>query len=486
MAIARFLAAVLVAVSVTIAPVRAERPIVDLHRLDAYFALFAGDSSVPWKRTTVRLDTYSSAPVALSVYQVDPADVLTAGSNARPRAISTAHRHPVASFNFTPPGGYQFQSNVVDVPLGSREGFFVVEARRGDVGEQVWINRSRVGLLAKATPGSLLLWGVDLGTGMPLARMRVQFVVERYVRKRDDRWRRIAALEPLAASGLCARAVGKQLRLPEPIAAGAVSFGDRRSAHRIGGRSRRWYRARDRFCANASCAACCAPAPERHKFRIRSGARPIAESVGARSTAPARSVRRSHLPANAPAGDYAVLAQAAGGDRRSDRSRGRQRGDLSLQATADCGGSCEPNADVPLHVHASRGGVVVAVTVVRSPHVYVGDPPESTPWATTRWLEASVQTDAGGNAVVAIPHPNDDLPSTYGVHVEASGATADTRIVVPTARAAVMLTLDRDRTESRRTVGLLGRCGSPRRQSARRCDGNGAARARSLGRRSSG
>ena len=115
------------------------------------------DSSVPWKRTTVRLDTYSSAPVAFSVYQVDPADVLTAGSNARPRAISTARRRPVASFKFSPPGGYQFQSNVVDVPLGSREGFFVVEARRGDVGEQVWINRSRVGLLVKATPGSLLL-----------------------------------------------------------------------------------------------------------------------------------------------------------------------------------------------------------------------------------------------------------------------------------------------------------------------------------------
>ena len=59
-------------------------------------------------------------------------------------------------FNFTPPGGYQFQSNEVDVQLGSREGFFVVEARRGDVGEQVWINRTRVGLVSKETPGELL------------------------------------------------------------------------------------------------------------------------------------------------------------------------------------------------------------------------------------------------------------------------------------------------------------------------------------------
>ncbi len=65
----RLFAVVLVAVAVGIAPVRAERPIVDLHRLDAYFELFAADSSVPWKPTTVRLDTYSSAPVAFAVYQ---------------------------------------------------------------------------------------------------------------------------------------------------------------------------------------------------------------------------------------------------------------------------------------------------------------------------------------------------------------------------------------------------------------------------------
>src|SRR5579863_1404581 len=160
-------AAVLIAGAVT-APLQAERQIVDLHRLDANFQLFAADSSVPWKSATVRLDTYSSAPVTISVYQVDPVDVLTAGSNFSPRAISTAGRHAVLTFNFTPPGGYQFQPNVVSMPLGAREGFFVVEARRGNVGEQVWINRTRVGLVAKQTPGGLLLYGTDLGTGMPL------------------------------------------------------------------------------------------------------------------------------------------------------------------------------------------------------------------------------------------------------------------------------------------------------------------------------
>ena len=441
MAIARFLAAVLLTVSVTIAPVRAERPIVDLHRLDAYFALFAGDSSVPWKRTTVRLDTYSSAPVAFSVYQVDPTDVLTAGSNARPRAISTAHRRPVASFNFTPPGGYQFQSNVVDVPLGTREGFFVVEARRGDVGEQVWINRSRVGLLAKATPGSLLLWGVDLGTGTPLARMRVQFVVggtfATAVTDGDGllRWNRTP--RPVFALAQWGNSYAFLSPLPQaPFPSAIVGVRTESAVVHAGGTVRviGFARTRVRGVLRASTGTA--------QVSIRSGARPIAENSVPLDGAGAFNASFV-LPSNAPAGDYAVLAQAAGGIGGATVHVDANSGDLSLQATADCGSSCEPNADVPLHVHASRGGIVAAVTVVRSPHVYVGDPPDSTPWATTRWLEASVQTDAGGNAVVAIPHPNDDLPSTYGVHVEASGATADTRIVVPTARAAVRLTLDR-------------------------------------------
>src|SRR5580700_7002373 len=158
-------------------PAQAERPIVDLHRLDAYFALFASDSNVPWKPTTVRLDTYSSAPMQIAVYQVDPIDVLTAGSNARPRAVSTRGRRPIVSFAFTPPGDYQFQSSEIDVQLGSREGFFVVEARRGDVGEQVWINRTRVGLISKETPNELVLYGADLGTGRALPKMRVQMLV---------------------------------------------------------------------------------------------------------------------------------------------------------------------------------------------------------------------------------------------------------------------------------------------------------------------
>ena len=54
-----------------------------------------------------------------------------------------------------------------------------------------------------------------------------------------------------------------------------------------------------------------------------------------------------------------------------------------------------------------------------------------------------MRTDENGNATVEIPHPNDGLGSTYGVHVESSGATADTRVTVPTAQAAIRLTVDR-------------------------------------------
>lgn len=177
----------LVALLLGVVPARAARPIVDLHKLDAYFALFARDSNVPWEPTTVRLDTYSGAPVDFAAYAVDPGDVLTAGADTRPRAVDTRRLHPVVTWRFTPPGGYRFQSNEVRVPLGDREGFFVIEARRGSVGEQVWINRTRVGLISKETPSGILLYGTDLGTGRALAHMRVSFVVNsRFVVRYTD------------------------------------------------------------------------------------------------------------------------------------------------------------------------------------------------------------------------------------------------------------------------------------------------------------
>jgi hypothetical protein len=437
----RLIAAVLVAVAVGIAPAQAERPIVDLHRLDAYFQLFAGDSSAPWKPTTVRLDTYSSAPVSFAVYQVDPADVLTAGSNLRSRAIVTAGRRAVVSFTFAPPGGYQFQSNAVNVPLGSREGFFVVEARRGDVGEQVWINRSRIGIISKETPSGLFVYGADLGTGMPLSRMRVQFVVNRsFVTASTNgdgfvtwnRWPRPVFVLAQWGSSYAFLSLLPQAPLPTTIVAvrtdsAVVHDGD---VVRVVG----FARTRSHGILRASVGSAL--------VSLRSGARAVAEQRVALDAAGAFSTSFT-LPENAASGEYAVLAQAEGGVGGATVHVDANAGGLSLGVSSACS-TCDPRQDVPLLVHASQGGAIVHVTVVRSPHVYVGFASDSAPWATTVWLDDSVRTDAGGNATVTIPHPTDDLGSTYGVQVESGGATADTRVIVPTAQAALRLQLDRE------------------------------------------
>ena len=127
---------------------------------------------MPWKRISVRLDTYSGAAVDFAAYPVDPAEVLVAGS-ARSRPIDTAHRTPVARWRFTPPQGLLYTPNDVDVPLQNREGFFVIEARRGDAVQQAWVDLSRVGLLTKESPGGIVLYGADLGTGRALSGMRI-------------------------------------------------------------------------------------------------------------------------------------------------------------------------------------------------------------------------------------------------------------------------------------------------------------------------
>jgi len=441
MRIGRLLALASIAAVLSIAPVRAERQIVDLHHFDAYFELFAADSNVPWKPSTVRLDTYSSAPVSFSVYQVDPADVLTAGSNLAGRAIVTSGRRALASFTFAPPGGYQFQSNEVDVPLGTREGFFVVEARRGNVGEQVWINRTRIGLISKETPEELVFYGVDLATGMPLARMRVQLVVNRsFVTMMTDgegivRWTRSA--RPVFALAQWGASYAFLSPLPQPplpstivgvrTDSAVVHAGDTVS---VGG----FARTRVQGVLRASTGTAL--------VSLRSGAATLAQQVVPLDAAGAFATSFT-LPESAPAGEYAVLAQAAGGVGGATIDVDAREAGLSLDVSSPCNGACDFRDDVPLLIHSSRGDVIVAVNVVRSPHVYVGTAQESVPWATSHWLDTSVRTDESGNATVMVPHPNDGLASTYGVHVSSGGATADTRVSVATAQAAIRLVADR-------------------------------------------
>ncbi|MBD5604606.1 MAG: hypothetical protein IAI48_05890, partial [Candidatus Eremiobacteraeota bacterium] len=166
-------------------PADAARPLLDRHQWDAYFALFARDVYVPWKPASVRLDTYSGAPVDFAVYNVDPAEVIVAGQNRAARPLDTSHLRPLVRWRFSPPPGYRFESNDVPVPLGAQEGFYVVEARRGDAVQQVWLNRTHGGLLTRESPDGLVVWGVDLRTGRALAGMEVAFLVDlRLVDKR--------------------------------------------------------------------------------------------------------------------------------------------------------------------------------------------------------------------------------------------------------------------------------------------------------------
>ncbi len=447
MPVYRSIIAAFVALFVAVAPASAARQIVDLHKLDAYFALFASDSNVPWKPTVVRLDTYSGAPVQFSVYQVHPGDVVTAGSNARPRAIDPRGRAPIAKFTYSPPGGYQFQSNQVTVPLGSREGFFVVEARRGNVGEQVWINRTRVGLATKETPGELLVYGADLGTGRALAHMRVQFVVNGdFVTRESDahgvvRWNR--SPRPIFALAQWGDSYAFTSLLPQaPLPSTIVGVRSDTAVVHAGDSVRIVGFARTRSGSMMKAAGGTA------NVTMRLGAALVAQSQAPLDSAGAFNATLA-VPPNATAGDYVVLAQVDRGVGGATVHVDANANGLSLSVASGCEAACDASAAVPVAITASRGDTPVHVTVVRSPHVYVGFTPDTLPWATTRWMDKTVRTDGNGHATVMIAPPTDGLSSTYGIRVEASGATAVTRILVPTSRTAIRLALDR----SEQTLG---------------------------------
>ncbi len=427
-------------------PAHAARPLLDYHRLDAYFALYARDSNVPWKPTAVRLDTYTSAPVAFSVYQVDPADVLVAGSTMRPRAIDTRRLRPLARWQYAPPGGYRFQSNDVQVPLGSREGFFVVQARRGSVGEQVWIDRTRIALLTKETPSSITLYGADLGTGRPLAHMRVSLIVNgRFTDRYTDgsgvlawrtRPRPVFALAQWASSSAFVSFL-PQAPLPPTIvgiktASAVVHAGDELqivgfARSRSGGRLRAGYGT--------------ATIVLRSPYGVAAQTSVRLDSSGAFATA-------LRVPQSSAAGEYAAIATVAGTAAGTAVHVDADANGLSLSLAQQCEGGCDPGSDVPLIVRALRGGmpaagVNVTATVIRSPHAYV-EQSAAQPWGVARWFSSTVTTGADGRALIEIPHPTDGLASTYGVRARSGGATADTRIVVPTSRIALRVSLDRD------------------------------------------
>lgn len=425
-------------------PALGERPILDYHRLDADFALYAHDTLLPWKPATVRLDTFTNAPVDFRVYRVDPADVLVAGENTRPRAIDTRRLHALASWTYTPPGGYRFQSNDVPVPLGSQEGFFVVEARRGDIGEQVWIDRTRIGLLSKETPGGIVLYAADLGSGMPLAHMRVAFIVrDRFVDRYTNRdglivWSSSPSpVFALAQWGNSQSFISflPQAPLPKTILAirtdsAVVRAGD--ALHVVG-------------FARLRKGALLAPAQGAVLVTLRSPRGEIARTRARLDRAGAFSGTLP-VPAGLPAGDYSIIAQSAGAIAGAGVHVDADAGGLELRLRVLCRSSCDAAQDVPVEIEARRDGrpvsTEVAVNVLRSPHVFEGTPPAQ-PWGLARWVDERVRTAQNGRATISIPAPQDGLASTYGVRVASGGATADTRFAVPNGSIALSVLADR-------------------------------------------
>jgi hypothetical protein len=418
----------------------AARPLLDQHQWDAYFGLYARDANVPWKTTTVRLDTYSGAPVEFAAYNVDPADVIVAGQNRTPRALDTAPLRPVVRWRFSPPSGYRFESNDVQVPLGSREGFFVIVARRGDAVQQVWLNRTHVGLVVTQRPGGLVLWGVDLHDGRALGGMAVDFLVGlRLVRQRTDRsglivWRgRERPTFALAQSGAGRAFVSLLPQAPAPAALVGIRLES--AVARAGTRFRFVGFARRR---------------EAGVYRRANGMARIAlalrgatlGSIVVPLDAAGAFAGDLAVPLAAATGEYAVLASAAGSVGGTSLHVDAAS-DVALDIVSAC--PCDPARDVPLTIAAKRAGapapgVAVHVVIVRSPHVLpAGGADADAGWGTTVVYDRTLETDGAGQAAVTLPSPSDGLDSTYGVRATASGAAATSRLVVPNAGVALAL-----------------------------------------------
>ncbi|GAC1404832.1 MAG: hypothetical protein NVSMB64_08680 [Candidatus Velthaea sp.] len=444
-----------------IAPAQAARPLLDSGKWDAYFALFARDTQVPWKRISVRLDTYSGAPVDFAAYEVDPADVIVAGSNARPRAIDTAHRSAAAKWRFTPPAGLKFESNDVDVPLANREGFFVIEARRGDATQQVWLNLSRIGVLTKESPGGTILYGADLGTGRALAAMRITYLVGAafaYGKTDAHGIARVPAVpRPRFALADWGRSKAFVNFLPlSPIAGTLVGVRLDRGVVRAGERVRAVGFVR-RKTGNTMRAG-----GGEAKVVVLARGRTLA-SASVRLDAAGAFTADLPIPADAPAGDVAVLASSAGATGGATL-RIDGIGDAVLTIAAACGTACAPDAEVPVVVSAKRAGAALAnhdvrVRIVRTPHIIAPGTPDDAPqWATTAIFDRMMKTDDLGTVRVTIPAPTDGLASTYGLSASSGASTATGRIATPTAKIALAVLPERTQLDigEAAAVGVRG------------------------------
>jgi hypothetical protein len=425
------------------APARAERPLPDSGKWDRTFALYARDVAVPWKKIVVRLDTYSGAPVDFTAYEVDPADVIVAGS-ARARAIDTSHRTPVARWRFTPPPGLRYTPSDVEVPLQNREGFFVIEARRGDAAQQTWLDLTTVGLLTKESAGGIVLYGADLHTGKALAGMRITYLVGTSFQYGQTDAHGIARWSGSTRPRFALAEWGKSRTfvsfLPQaPVPAALVGVRTERASVRAGEHVHVVGFARRRV------GTAYRPASGDARVAILMRGRTLAQTQ-ARLDSTGAFVADLTLPAAAPAGDAAVLA-SAGGASGGAAIHVDGVGDVVLNVVPLCAAACAPDQPLPLVIAAKRSDGTpatardVAVRVVRAPHVLPpGTPEDASPWGTSLVVDQHVKTDATGVAHLSIPAPTDGLASTYGVTVTSGASTASARVVTPTARVALWVT----------------------------------------------
>ena len=424
-------------------PASAARPLPDSGKWDRTFALYARDVTVPWKRITLRLDTYSGAPVDFAAYEVDLADVLVAGTS-RARAIDTSHRTAVAKWRFTPPAGLRYTPNDVEVPLQNREGFFVVEARRSDAVQQTWLDLTRVGLLTKESPGGIVLYGADLGTGKALAGMRITYLVGLSFEygKTDAhgiaRWS--GAQRPRFGIAEWGKSKTFVSFLPQPpVPSTLIGVRAERANVRAGERVRVVGFARKRV------GTAYRPAAGEVRVTLNARGRTLASSEAKLDGAGAFAAELA-LPPDAPAGDAAVLA-AFGSANGGAAINIDGIGDIALAIAAGCADGCAADAAVPVVVTArerdgsSAAARDVRIQVLRVPHVLApGVTDDGSAWGTAPVADVHLTTDETGTARYTIPAPTDGLPSTYGIVATSGASTASARVAAPNGRIALGLT----------------------------------------------
>ncbi len=423
-------------------PAQAARPLLDQHQWDRYFALFARDTDVPWRTTSVRLDTYSSAPVAFSAYAVQPEDVLVAG-HARGRALDVTGRSPIATWRFTPPPGYRVEGSDVSVPLRDREGLFLIQARRGAAVQQVWINRSRIGLVSKEGPQGITIYGCDLGSGQPLAHLRIFFLVNRTLVERytardgllhwDGNERPSFVLAEWGASRAFLSLL-PQAPVPRNLTAVRVDRAVTRAGEsfNVVGYARQIH---GQVYQRASGAA---------EVKLLLAGRVVTSSTLPLDAAGAF-VGTLSVPSGLTAGRATVLATVNGASAGTSITI-EAAGDLRLWLHSTCMKACSGTRSVPLVVHAERHGQVVAdegllVSVVRYPHIVAPNAnfDASASWGATEVLHLRGRTDALGDFHATVPMPGDMLPSTLGVTARTDGgqASVTTRMSVPNSAVAL-------------------------------------------------